>query len=261
VRCRFSCVDPEPFDLSCIGEEERRVISRWAHYSWENSDSPILQSSLVRSRLRAGLSHPEHIALRLTPYSVVILDFLFRQSDGFYVGEMREDLSRQHIHPSLFAAFLPIFSAAMIHSSGLVLNERTALFLAPDDGGKTTVINQSENGTVLSDDQIILRRESTKWMAHATPWSMITNGPQSAQIGGFFLLEKADRFRLIPLKPVHILEYMWTESLSHRLVMSKCLTRQLFDILCDVSHQAPAYRMCFQPGHIDWDVIYRVMIG
>ena len=96
-------------------------------------------------------------------------------------------------------------------------------------------------------------------MAHGTPWGKITGGPQSAKVGGLFLLEKAPRFELHPLKPVDAVEYFWKEHLFYRAFLPKNLRLNAFEVINIACHQAPVYLMRFPEDFVDWDAIDAVM--
>jgi len=191
--------------------------------------------------------------------SVTIFDFAQRELDAFYTPDLGEFLAKGRVGPSIFASFLPAFSAAMMHSSGLILNDAAALFLAPDGGGKTTVVRHSTAGTtILCDDQNILKKGGDAVIVYSTPWGLYTNGPKQARLGGLFLLEQAEHFKLIPLKPVDALEYLWYEH-QGRLFLPRSLRTRAFEILYDICYQAPVYRMRFPKDYVDWDVIDAAM--
>lgn len=258
---RIRGVDSDCLTLPPLSGKELERLSRCVYYPKDGIlKVSLLRSPAVRARLHVCLNQPEQVSLELRHSSVVIFDFVRRELDLFYASELREMYVDHHVGPSIFASFLPTFSAAMIHSSGLVLNDAAALFLAPDGGGKTAAVKQSTAGLILCDDQIILRKEGDVLMAHGTPWGLITSGPQQAKVGGFFLLERAQHFELIPLKPVDALEYFWDEHPGYRLFLPRYLRLRAFEILYDACHQAPVYRMRFPKDYVDWDAIDAAMV-
>ena len=107
------------------------------------------------------------------------------------------DLPRIHLAANLrlhFAALLPHFDAMAIHSGGIVRHGRAILFVAPNDGGKTTAVQLSQGCPILHDDQVILRRGGGMVHAHATPFGRLTDGPLSAKLGAFLVLKKSLKF-------------------------------------------------------------------
>ena len=181
------------------------------------------------------------------------INFLFRQPvfsyGNFFNWPLGKNSSPSNIRATnnsedIFAPFLPVFSAAKIHSSAIVMNSSAALFLAQDEGGKTTVAKNSNGGTVLCDDQVILRRENGIIVAYGSPWGLITTPFESARVGAFFLLEQAEQFELIPIDPVAVMEYMWKEDRGYRMYLPKQLSTRLFEILFDafINHVFVSYR-------------------
>jgi hypothetical protein len=214
----------------------------------------------VWARLRACQEYPEQIAIEIRSNSIAIYDFASREFILYYTPEEKDSLAARHVGPLILAPFLPAFSAAMVHSSGLVYNGRAALFLAPDSGGKTTAVKNSPNGVVLCDDQIIFRKENGRYEVYGTPWGMITNANNHARIGGLFLLEQAERFELTPIKPVTAFQYFWDEHFAYHFLLPKANRKQVFELYLEVCHQAPVYRMRFPKDYIDWDAIDAAMI-
>jgi hypothetical protein len=147
----------------------------------------------------------------------------------------------------------------MLHSSSSVLNNKAALFLAKDEGGKTTVMKSAKPRDVLSDDQNIIKKEDGVFFVHSTPWSTFLNGPQKAGLGGLFLLEKASEFSLVRIHPVDMLTSLWTEHEGYTLFMPKKLRVAAFDLLREACRSVPTYRMRFPKDYIDWDAVDRAM--
>jgi hypothetical protein len=159
----------------------------------------------------------------------------------------------------MFSTFLPRFSALMMHSSGLIRGGRAALFLAKDGGGKTTALRQATEGLLLNDDQIILRQEGDGFVAHGTPLGRLTDGPCQAPLSALFALEKARSFGLEPAKPANLVQHLWDEHRVYTSVLPKPLKLRAFDLLYDVCHQVPAYKMRFPKDHVDWAAIDAAM--
>jgi hypothetical protein len=181
--------------------------------------------------------------------------------DLFFIPEYG-DTPEGYVAPSfrqLFAAFLPGFSALMVHSSGLIRNGRAALFLAPDEGGKTTVLKRSDGGQLLNDDQIIVRQEGDGFIAHATPLGRLTSGPCQAPLGGLFILEKATDFELVPVEPAGLVKRLWDEHHIYTFMLPKSLKRRSFDLFYDLCHRVPAYKMRFPRDHVDWGAVEAAM--
>jgi hypothetical protein len=147
----------------------------------------------------------------------------------------------------------------MIHSSAAIRHGKAAFFLVKGRGGKTTVASQAPLATVLGDDQIILRKQNGKFLAYSTPWGRIIGDPISAMLGGFFLLEQAEKFELIPLKPRRMLEYLWNEHAHLTSVLPPKSRLRAFDLVDEAVHQVPLYRLLVPLNGIDWEAIDAAM--
>ena len=222
-------------------------------------DSPLLKSPMVRSQLRKCLRHPEDISLEMHSESFSIFDFYSKKLMIYYLLKRKKSLESSAVGPGILAPFSPLFGGFMLHSSSSVLNNKAALFLAKDEGGKTTVMKNGAAQDVLSDDQNILKKEDGAFFVHSTPWSTFPNGSRKARLGGLFLLEKASEFGLSRINPVDVLSFLWTEHVGYTLFMPKKLRVTAFDLLREACRSAPTYRMRFPQDYIDWDAVDRAM--
>jgi hypothetical protein len=227
-------------------------------------ESPLLRSPLVCARLRTILQYPKLVRVSLLRDWILVRDFAKCELDLFYLPEFHEHGAEKRVASDfrlLFSSFLPCFSAVQIHSASAVRNGKAAVFLAPDEGGKTTLMGLSAGLPILHDDQVIFRQEGDVVHAHATPLGLKTSGPYSAPIGGFFWLEKAPHFELLPLKAVDLVQPLWGAHKRYTGSLPKYLKKRAFEVVCDACYQAPAYRMRFPKDHVDWDAIDAAMAG
>ena len=265
VKHRILCVDPENSAVPDHISHIRSRLSNCICFPSDGIDTPILRTPSVVNRLGAFEGSAEPVGLELHPFSLVIRDHVGKEVDYFYIPQARgffEDESAEVGFPvfrRMFSSFLPAFSATMVHSSALVRKGKTALFLAPDEGGKTTVVESSNNGQILSDDQIILRKQGDTVYAHGTPWGKISHGPLEQRVSGLFVLEQAEYFELSPLKPVDAIQYFWREHLFYRVFLPKRFKIKAFEIICAACRQAPVYRMRFPKDYVDWHAIDSAM--
>jgi len=248
---------------------EKNISPSFGQHSLDKSESYLLRSPEVCDRLQALLDQPEQMEMRLDRDQVFLrnfsrceLDFLYTEELGGYDPGYGINTSEFRVAANfrqMFSSFLPRFHAILVHSSGLIRNGKAALFVALSSGGKTTVVEHSTDGLILSDDQVVLRKESNVVKAHGTPFGRITGGPCSARLGGIFLLEKAEHFELSSLQSVDMLEYIWATLPSYTFFLPNSLRIQAFQILYDACHQVPVYRMRFPKDYVDWDAIDAAM--
>lgn len=230
----------------------------------EVSESLILRSPVTQNLLAASRMGTDDVVI--TGYATEI--FLWNRTqhtiDLVYLAQKKEDegLGKHKVarnFPNLLVTFLPQFSGLMVHCAGVIRGDRAALFLAPDSGGKSTVLKRATDGFILSDDQVILRNEGSEFIAHATPLGLMTSGPGSARLGGIFILHKADHFALEPISPLEVICAFWRDPGNLSRLIPKSLKRRVFDLFYDICHQVPVYRMSFPKHYVDWDAIDSAM--
>ena len=256
--------------LSPLPQEDRKRLSRIVHCSPGGLASPLLRSQLVRSRLSASLESPEQLRISLfddwvifSDFSRCVLDLFYWEESGGYDVDRQAYIPEYYVAANLrqiFSTFLSSFSALLMHSAGVVRNGTTALFIAPDEGGKSTVAEHAMGESILNDDQIILRQEGNVVVAHGTPFGGMTSGPHGAKLGGIFLLDQARCFELVPLHPADLVQCIWTENQNYTFLLPKSLRARAFETLCNACYQAPAYRMRFAGDFVDWDAIDAAMV-
>jgi hypothetical protein len=227
---------------------------------------PILRSPPVQSLLSAGAARADEITvceyldgvmIWNRTQNIVHLAYLDQQErEPGYAAEKRV----ANNFPSLVVAFLPLFSALMVHCGGLIRGNKAALFLALDDGGKSTALKLATDGFVLSDDQVILRKEGERFMAHATPLGLVTDGPGQAPVGALFLLKKSPHFGIERIRPADLVRAFWEDPGNQTRLLTRHLKLQAFDLFHELCHQVPAYRLSFPKDYVDWEAVDAAMV-
>jgi len=232
------------------------------HFLPNHSVNSLLRSQKVRERLEICFDHPKLVSLMIHKDSVVIYDYHLHTVDLFYRFDQEwifKEVSLENGFRRMFASFLPSFSALMLHSSGIILNNRTALFFAQDEGGKSTVIKKMGEGIILCDDRNIIRYENKIYNVHSTPWGQINNGPKNAPLGGLFFIEKAQDFEIIPFNPREAILFLWKEHMSFWQLLPRYLRIKSFDIISDICHKVPCHKMRFPKNYVNWKAIDEVL--
>ena len=175
----------------------------------------------------------------------------------------------------LVTPFLPAHGAFLVHAAAVAAAgkgagsaEKAALFLARDEGGKTTAArlaagsaNYSAGGPVrtraviIGDDQILLRRGRGRYWVYGTPWNLISSGPVGAPLGGIFLLEKGRHFRLVPLKAYDATAFIWDEHRHVTDFMPAAVRKKAFDLVAGACASVPVYRLTFTKDRLDWPAV------
>jgi hypothetical protein len=121
------------------------------------------------------------------------------------------------------------------------------LFVGHSGAGKSTIVIQlKEEGEILCDDRMIVRRWPECFHIHGT-WShgdVPTVSPASAPLRAIFLLEQAPHNRLIPI--------MERKEIVRRLpffVIKPLVTadwwEKTLDLVGQMAHEVPVYRLQF----------------
>jgi hypothetical protein len=221
--------------------------------------SLLMRSPQFQARLDRTRDHLPWLAIEMHEGAVTILDFKQNRSDMFFIPEFADELAWRGTGPAMLAPFLPNFDACLLHASAIARQGRAAVFLASDEGGKTTAVRLSSSGTVLGDDQVVLRRSGSGFRVSGTPWGLQADAKTQAPLGGLFLLSKADGFALEPLPVRDLASQIWEESKDPLSILPKPLKQKVFAIICDIATAVPAWRMSFAKDHIDWQAIDKAM--
>ncbi len=252
----------DSFILPPLDKHERQCVIRCVDFQKHWLDNPIFQSPDVRRVVMRCLDRPELVHIALNWNRAIFRNYAHNEITLFYPPEKRKEFANPLFHAryrNLFFAFLPCFSALLIHGAGIIRKDRAVVFLAQGGGGKTTVANHALSETILSDDQIILYKNNNRITVHSTPFGAKGQCPQHARLSGLFLLEKACHFELIPLKPGEILQFIWKEHFHNWYVLPRELRIRAFDILYHACTRVPVYKMRFPKDYVDWDAIDRAM--
>jgi len=252
-----------------LNKEEQETLIRCNRFCPDWFEIPILKCPQVRQRLSSFAGRSKELQLWVGENLIYMIDFSCNRLDifysekfGGYVTERQSYMPDDYVASNvrqIFSIFLLHFSAMLWHASGVVRGDRASLFLAPHDGGKTTVARQSNGKPILNDDHIILREKGDVIVAHGTPLGSMTSGPCQSAVGALFMLEKASFFQLEPLPPSEFVRYLWAEHRNYTFFLPKPLKQRVFRILCDLCYRIPGYLMRFPENYVDWDAIDTVM--
>ncbi len=196
-----------------------------------------------------------NLFVEMHPGRMSILDFHSARADFYFLLRKGQSVRRLWTGPALLAPFLPKFGALMLHAAAVSRQGRTAVFLAPDEGGKTTASLLAPSGTILGDDQVIVRRRRGRFRVWGTPWGRHTDAHACSQLSGLFVLKKAKSFALDPLPRRALIPLVWEESKISLAILPKPLKEKAFAVLCDIARSAPCWTLSFPKNHINWNEI------
>ena len=193
--------------------------------------------------------------------AVTVLDFKTNSGRVEIGSGFVAHMQATSVGPAILAPFLPSLDACLLHASAIIRDGRAAVFLAPDEGGKTTAVRLASSGTILCDDQVIVRRRRKRFHVWGTPWGLHVNATAHAPLAGLFLLKKSEHFSLTPLPDHSLVPFIWNEIKAPLSVLPKPLKKRAFNILCDITASAPAWTLAFPKNHIDWREIDLALQG
>ncbi len=231
-------------------------------HAYRKYDFPLLQSPKVQARIDECIKKSQQIQIILHQLTIEIHDFFGQRSDIFYNSCQQYVLNDEIIENGirrLFSLYLPSFSSLMLHSSGINFSQHSALFLAPDEGGKTTIQQLCPKEILLSDDRNIIRKTEDTFLVFGTPWGSVLNANNSANLGALFWLEKSKEFSLTPLKPSEMFQYIWNEHFSLWKYLPKSEKTKIFHTLNDICHNKKSFKLSFPSNYVDWDAIEKVL--
>lgn len=232
---------------------------RFSIASLSGVDSALLSAPQVGKRLAAVLKNPGTLALELKQESVMMFDFAHNRADLFYSPASQNNPGEIGFGPAMLAPFMPNFDALLLHASAIVRHGRAAVFLALDEGGKTTAVRLSPQGTILCDDQVLVRRVRGGFRVSGTPWGFHVNPRIQAPLAGLFLLDKADCFALEPLPVRELVAHVWEEIKNPLSMLPKPLKKKAFAVICAITAAVPAWKLSFPRDHIDWEILDRAL--
>ncbi len=146
----------------------------------------------------------------------------------------------------------------LIHAAGWCINNSGWIFAGKSGAGKSTISNlivRQTGTTFLSDDRIIVREGSDRFLMYGTPWpgdaGYAVN--QSVPLKGFFFLGKGTRNNIQKLKPfdaiarlMPVVSVPWYDREKVALLMDFC------DVLMK---NIPMYELTFVPDKTIVDVL------
>ncbi len=144
----------------------------------------------------------------------------------------------------------------LLHAATVIREGRAYLFTGKSGAGKSTVASLAPEGSVLTDELSLLRREDGVWRAYGTPfWGEFRSGDMntSAPIAGIFRLVQAEKNCATPLRPVEFLRAM----IGNVLFFSRqpADSQRLLDIVSLAAQELPGYTLEFRRDRTFWEAL------
>jgi len=147
----------------------------------------------------------------------------------------------------------------ILHGSGLIKDKQAYIFLAMDNGGKTTLIKRNRNHRIINDDQIFYSIKNHQVFAYATPFGRLSDGPGSAPVAAFFYINKSKRFSIKKRNYKGLINSFWMDNYETFASLPKDLKKKAFKLISDISMSVPIFELHADHGNIDWDQVDKVL--
>jgi hypothetical protein len=144
----------------------------------------------------------------------------------------------------------------LLHAATVIRDGKAYVFTGRSGAGKSTVASLSPEGSVLTDEISLLRRENGVWRAYGTPfWGEFkaAGSNSSAPVAGIFRLLQAAENRVTALRPMAILRAILPNVLFFSADAQA--NRQLLEILGQAASEMAGYNMSFRKNATFWEVL------
>ena len=144
----------------------------------------------------------------------------------------------------------------LLNAATVIRDGRAYLFTGKSGAGKSTVASLAPEGSVLTDELSLARREDGIWRAYGTPfWGEFRAGDSntSAPIAGIFRLVQAEENRVTPLRPVEFLRAM----IGNVLFFSRqpADSQRLLNIVSQAAQELRGYSLEFRKDRTFWEIL------
>jgi hypothetical protein len=254
----FEKFNPHSSNLSSLSNSEKKALSKTIGFPKRWLENETLKSDQIREVVNKCLVFPEFSYIGLCWNRILIQNF---NTNEFYFFYPQQKLKSLHnatflagFRNSIWGGFAK-YSAMLTHGAAAIIKGKAVLFLASDEGGKTTTVSQFDKKDILNDDQLLLRKRRNKITIHSTPFGTVSCGPASAPLGGIFLIHKSPFFKIEKADPKKIVEFIWNEHMINSIIIPKQIRSALFDLLCETVKQNPVYNLFLKKGELDMEAI------
>jgi hypothetical protein len=262
ARYFFSELKRKSFILMALSEKEKKALLRTLVFPERWLANPVFRSPAVRRAIQHCLLEPELFHLSLAWNRLIIRNFAENEFHYFYHPENRSDMA----DPMFSARFRNLISLSMVnhfsfllHGAGATTRNGAALFLAPDEGGKTTLIKKFKANRILNDDQVVLRLLEDDFYLYGTPFGTMTCGPKKSELKGIFIIKKSMQFKILPAKANDVFRFVWNECFFKTVVLPNTLRTRVFDLLYQLCRRIPSYCIYTPIDSLDFEAIEQTL--
>jgi hypothetical protein len=161
-----------------------------------------------------------------------------------------------HFFRLLYGLLVHRHDAVMLHSCGIITGGHAHVFAGQSGAGKSTLASLADDRPLLSDEHVIVRRMSDRWVAASTPfWGSYAKPGPARQAP----LDTLWSLRQWPTNEVRRLEGLAAirVALENAVLPSPDpdLKRDVFDVAVDLVAEVPVAELRFTPTTTVWEHI------
>jgi hypothetical protein len=157
----------------------------------------------------------------------------------------------------LYSFILPQYHGILLHASGVKMGDKVLVFLAPPEGGKSTIskLALKKGLTLLNDDRIILREINKKFYAFGNPWhgEVEITSSEWGEVRELFFLKKAKRNSLRKISKKRMFSEILTNSFY--IKEDKSNFQKIIEVIADIVNNIEGYELGFKPDERVWDFL------
>jgi len=154
----------------------------------------------------------------------------------------------------LYSFILPEFDGILLHACGVKMGNRIFVFLAPSEGGKSTIAKLAlKKGLILlNDDRIIVRKIRNKFYAFGNPWHGEVEHTSSewGEVKELFFLKKARRNFVKEVDKKRMFAEMLNNSFYVKVDRENF--RKVIEVIGNIVNNVKGYELSFRPDENIW---------
>jgi hypothetical protein len=177
-------------------------------------------------------------------------------STGIHFDGVRNQFALDSLLRVLLSWQLLSHHGFLLHAATVIRNGKAYVFTGRSGAGKSTVAALSPEGSVLTDEISLLRREKDGWRAYGTPfWGEFraAGSNTSAPVAGIFRLLQAPENRVSAVRPMVLLRSIFPNVLFFSSEAQA--NRNLLGILAQAVKEIPGFNLEFRKNATFWEVL------
>jgi len=188
------------------------------------------EGDLISGKLRKGPLGGRILKFYGSSYLVLAGPAPGRVSCFFERGVSFAHILREGVNAA-FLAFRDMVDVIFLHSSSVIVGDKAYLFVAPPEGGKSTIFSYARERGIpgIDDECCVIKKHKDRYFASSYPFDLLSGrGNAGKEIEKIFFLEKAEVNRAEGLSKTQAMKRALpeTEGFFTRSVPPEGLTRQ-----------------------------------